>query len=443
MAIIAGSSGTPAFGIGGAPPPSLFILSYPSTQKVNAGSAATYSIWVMAEWKDKFNLTVGLPIAEGPIKGPGQIISSLPEKIVDPLPEGVEVDYPKQLSFDTPGYSESFLISVKVSPSMERSTLTLRMVISGTLKRSDYSNQSTYSAADLRLYVEPKNTSLGSASTVFYEGFDRDYQMFESRDSRGSNGWTITSQGGTAIINNLAGATSNFTTPSLELTKTFIDYGVGVEHTLPRLNTSFILETAMQAADKRVNFTFSLIDSIQNATINAGLSEGNVTVQGQQFAGYTTRQWYKFRLEANATSHTFKWYLDNRYQGALPFTGNPDRIKVEISGSGVGTGYIDDIFLQKITGPATAATATFITTKTATVETTIIATTTTTQINTVTAVATRLSTITSTSTTTLSITATSTTTERVSDPLNYAWAVSATFAAVVLVAVLLLQRRTK
>jgi hypothetical protein len=424
-----------ALGIGGAPPPALFIGSYPTTQKVNAGSVSTYDIWVMAEWKDKFNLTVGLPIAGGSINGQGQIISSLPDKLVDPLPQEVEVNYPKNISLDYPGYNEYFPISVKVSPNMARSTITLRIVISGTLKRSDYSNQSTYATVDLLLYVEPKNTPLGPASTVLYEGFDRDYQMFDTRDTRGSNGWTITSPGGTEIINNLIGATGDFTKPSLQLTKTFIDYGVGIEHAFPRLNSSFILETAMLAADKRINFTFSLVDSIRNVTINAGLSQGYVTVQGKQFTDSTTWKWYKFRLEANQTSHTFKWYLDDRYQGTLPFTGNPDRIRIEISGSGVGTGYVDDIFLEKIIEPPPTTNTSFTSSSASTstsseasaVQTTTVSTSTTTVI-------------------TVSTTLTSTTTftqQLEADFSTYAWAISATVATIVLAVVLFFQRRTR
>lgn len=150
---------------------------------------------------------------------------------------------------------------------------------------------------------------------------------------------------------------------------------------------------------------------------------------------------YKFRVEADATDHTFRWYLDGKYMDKLPFEGQPDKIRIAITSQDQqDIGYIDDIFLQKIIGPPTATPIPLITTTT---NSTILSSG-----KVVTSTTTQFSTITSTLTTTRTDSLTNTTTLRLDaqagDYSTYAWALSATVATAVLVVILLLQkRRTK
>ncbi len=318
----------------GPPGPTFFINVSQFTQKVNAGEYATYNVDLTA-WTGQFNVTVGLAERR---RADWQQLS--------PLPAGVEVVYPKQIYIKTGSENYRFPVVVKIAPDLKESTVDVEILVVGR-----YGGGPIGILANIRLYVVPRVTSLGTASTVFYEGFDK-------WNERGGN-WIVNSKGGSVGMYDPNDPGIDYPgTPSLgwsmyhpyaslKMTKNFLDYSVGAEHPIPRLNGSFILEFAMRPDEKRMNFTFDLTDTLQNTGIYAEMLDGNLAVQGQSYGTYSTTQWYKFRFENNATSPTIQWYLNGKYMDSLPFTGAPDTIKTAISGSGVGTGYVDDIFLQK------------------------------------------------------------------------------------------------
>ena len=426
LLIVAGSSVDSAFGLG-EQPPSIYIVFDPYTQKVNAGDTAVYNARVMAGWvNDWFNVTIGSGYA-GSAENPS----------VKPLPEGVEGNYSRRVFI-----GETFVtfpISVKVSPSTGSSTIDLVILVSGLSKTGEkYYNQMFYGSNTVRLYVEPRETPLGTASTVFYEGFDREYQEFKEKDVGGPNGWTLSKTGTVNIADNLG--SGYFRISSLRMSKTSSAEPVWIEHSFPKINGSFILDFALlpngNGENYQMDFTMNLIDSTHNKSITAGISHGGIWVQQPRPYGvdFSIIHWYKFRIEANATDHIFRWYLDNRYMDTLPFTGQPDKIRIAITSQDQrDVGYVDDIFLQKITEPPTTTSTTtgFASPKTITIEQAV--TITTTQTSILTSITTLPATSTSTITTRLG--------EQVTDSSTYAWAVSATVATIVLAAILLLQRR--
>jgi len=166
-------------------------------------------------------------------------------------------------------------------------------------------------------------------------------------------------------------------------------------------------------------------------------------VQGRLYGNYTSYQWYAFRFEANASSHMIRLYLNDNYLDTIPYTSSPDRIRIELAGLGGGLGYLDDVYLRRITADSTVE---------FTITTLVSVTFTDTRIETTTSTMTLTQTSTETTTlsTTYSVTSTATTTltERtaIEQSMNlsiYAWALGATIAAVVFVVVLLLRRTNR
>ena len=437
-----------AFAIGGAGPYIYIDTKSPLIQKVVAGESAGFNLSAcVTEFSNyEFNITVGLANK-----------SFGTDTKLNPLPDGFKAMYPKEFSLKGDG-CYAFPLVIKTPSETQEPFVDVEVLVTNIK-----SGASIPGIADLRLYISPLNTPLGAASTVFYEGFD---SM--------SSSWVVDSRAG---VVRAAGSSPGAQDPkfdypgiaspnwfmqypyvSLQLTKNAAGQNVSVSRSFSPLNSSsssFIAEYAMKSYDGRINFTFSLLDSAKNAGITTKLSEGNITVQNKivgtyQFGIYNedllnTTFWHKFRLEANATSHTFRIYLDNKYADTLPLTTSSlDRVRVEVACPGLCTGYVDDIFLEKITGPpnptsTTSSASPIVTTTTSTI--------TTTQTSVLTSAIISSSTITRTLTTTLSTAVTRTTTvtsaELPADPSAYAWAISATVAAVVLAAVLLLQRRGK
>ncbi len=430
--IATGSSCNFAFALGPPGPPTVDTGADPFTQKVNAGDTAVYTLWISPDWfNDWFNVSIG-----------SRFNGTEQNSFVEPLPKGVEVNYSRRVFVGANGISY-FPVSVKVPPDTGRSTIDLAILTSGRSKiPGQYYNQTFSGGTIIRLYVEPKNTSLGAAYTVFYEGFDREFTLFKERDTSTPNGWSI-SKTGTIDITNHTGMIL-FRTAALQMDKTASSSAepVWIEHIFPKINSSFILDFALQTgmtgtgqSTTNNSFTMYLIDSLQNTNITtAGLSNGHIAVQSRDYGAYSTNHWYRFKLEADAVNHTFRWYLDDKYMDTLPFTGQPDKIRIAITGNQPSTSYVDDIFLQKIIGYSanTSANSSTSVAGTNTVTTKILTTTVTDH---------SLLTFTTTLSTTVTSTTTTISTERVADSSTIAWAIGATIVAAVLALVAVRRRR--
>ncbi len=394
--------------------PSIFVGASNYTQKINAGEATLFDMWVTPDWADWFNLTVGS----------STILEVRREEhlYAGPLPEGIKVVYPSRIYVLDPFYAQHFPLTVEVSPDIIFSTINLTIIASGIYRHGEkYYNDMIWGWVDIQLYVEPWNTSLGVASTVFWEGFDR---------LRLDN-WTLLEDGGSVDIPDNP-AVNQFRLTYLR----FIDFGyrtsVAAEKLIPRMNGSFILEFSMMAETiQRFPLKFRLLDSTLGDVISVEFSEGNILVNNATYGQYDVRRWYIFRFEAYADISAVKVYVDDEYLDILLWRGSPDMIRVETSDSGIGRGGIDDIFIQKIWGtPILTSTTTVTETKTATKLATIKISVTSTK----------------TSTTTLSTTITNTSTatsiEEVTDPSIYAWAIIASVMVAILGAVLIWKKRS-
>lgn len=336
----------------GTPSPNFYLDVTPRTQKVNAGGSTIYGLGIYAEWTGWFNLTVG------------STTTTEQDLLVDPLPKGVEANFTEALFIDDQWKSYSIPLEIIVSPDIEHPMINLTVVVSGLYNRSgEFYNRTFINTRDILLYVVPKETSLGEASTVFFEGFDES-----------SAGWNMIADGGTVGLSDRT-YINKVPTKHLILNDWSFSKSVTAERTIPLLNNSFILEFEFKS---RKSYLFQLKFELQNSTqggvLSAELTDGNILVQNISYGQFETFHWYNFRFEVDSDRQMFKWFLDDKYMDTLPWRGSPNKIWISTSDSEIGVGLIDDIFIQEILEiPDTTITITE--TKTSTTTTTITSTT--------------------------------------------------------------------
>ncbi len=335
-----------AFAMGSAPCCSLGTWVTPSVQKVNAGGSATYYGEVSAEWRDFFNATVGSATTREQ-----ELTQNL---MVGPLPEGVEAIYPKTIYYDNPNGYHSFPIEIKVSPDIKYSIINLTIFVEGK-----YLDETKYAADDFWLYVAPRNTSIGVASTVLHEGFDRER----------IEGWDLMTDGGTVGLS-VVSYVNRVPTHYLKLNDRTSLNSVAANRSIPLLKGSFIVEFALRSWKiYRFQLKFELQDSDLGEVLSAELTDGTIRVQNVSYGPYESNRWYWFRFEVDSDNRMLKWFLDDAFMDALPWRGSPDKVKVSTSDSGIGVGDVDDIFIQEIMAPdgTFTATTTVTVTKTSTI----------------------------------------------------------------------------